>query len=121
MSSDGPVVSQSGRYGIFVLVDDQGRNGVLRQEGEAWRIEFEGTVTVTDRDGSTHRECATQAWSFSSDSGFLVTINFGTERTPRVSLAGNDKTPMGVVAETIASTIRATSSQSETHPTPEAT
>lgn len=117
MSSDGP----STRYDLVVFFGDNEGSMMLRQEGETWRIEFEGIITVTDRDGATSTECIRQTWSFSSDSAFLLTLNFGTERTPRVSLAGNDKTSIGVIGETVASTIRATSSQPASHPGPEAT
>ena len=106
---------------LVVLVDDdeQGSGPVLRTGDSGLTIEFEGTVTVTEPDGRQHKECARQKWSFSNDRGFLLTINFGNERKPRVSFAGTDKTPSSHIGEAIASAIRATSTPSETHGAPE--
>jgi hypothetical protein len=88
---------------------------VVRREGDdSWVIEFEGTITVTDSNGRTHTECARQTWRFNQESGFVLTISFGTEKDPRVQLAGNDRTPAQVIGETIAATIRATSNPSAT-------
>jgi len=83
-------------------------------------IHFEGRVTVTDPDGTQHTECARQDWTFSDESSFLVQIAFGNEADPRVTLAGNERTPPQVVAETIASAIRASSSPSGTRRVPAA-
>jgi len=88
---------------------------VTRESGDSWIIEFEGKITVTETDGSKHTECARQTWRFNQDTGFLLTINFGTEAEPRVSLAGNDRTAASVIGETIAATIRATTNPPATH------
>lgn len=106
---------------LVVLVDDDEREigPTVRQGSDSLEIEFEGQVTVTERDGKQHSEHACQRWTFSKDSGFLLTINFGTERKPRVTLAGTDKTPAAHIGEAVASAIRAMSSQPSTHEGPE--
>lgn len=86
--------------------------------GAGIRIQFEGSITVTDRDGTEHRECARQNWTFSDASSFLVQVSFGTEAEPRVTLAGNERTAATVVAETIAAAIRASAIPPETRPAP---
>jgi len=84
------------------------------------RITFEGAVTITDADGTEHRECVRHHWTFDDESSFLVQIAFGNEAEPRVQLAGNERTPARVIGETIASAIRATS-QSGSHREPSTT
>lgn len=107
---------------MLLVVMDEGEQGdglELRHSEDGLRIEMEGTVTVTDPDGRQHTECARQKWSFSADSGFLLTIHFGTELKPRIAYAGTAKTPADHIGEAIASAIRATSTPSETPRTPE--
>lgn len=105
---------------VVLIDDDTGSVPIVRNGGDGLQIEFEGTITVTETDGRTHREHACQKWTFSTDAGFLLTINFGNERQPRVSYAGTNKTPASHIGEAIASAIRATSSPSSTHEGPEA-
>jgi hypothetical protein len=99
---------------VRIIADNNGKRGTVlaRESGEgSWTIEFEGPITVTDRDGRRYCEYARQTWRFSQDNGFVLNIEFGQEEEPRVTLAGNDKTGAGVIGETIASTIRSTAIQ----------
>lgn len=94
---------------MLLVVMDEDENGggpELEHAGDGLRIQFKGKMIVTDPDGTERSEYACQTWSFSNDTGFLLTINFGTERKPRITYAGTAQTPASHIGEAIASAIR---------------
>jgi hypothetical protein len=87
------------------LATTGGREYGTQRRGHSRTIEFKGLFTVTDRNGDRFQECTENTWRFTDDNGWVITVGIG--ENPRVAIAGNDRTPLSIVGEAIASTIRA--------------